>query len=74
MMMLSGLCNNGFYDVFERRCQELEKMEIFSAMYSFPTHFAQEISDALQSYHSDDKNVIHYMVKFLLSSDCPVSF
>ena len=73
MMMLVGLCKNRFFPVFEKRCHELYNMKIFPEKFKFPTNFAQEISEALQQYDKDDKNIVHHMIRFLISSDCPVS-
>lgn len=71
MMMLSGLCKNRFFQVFEKRCHDLYKLSIFPESFKYPTSFAQEISEALQEYDGDDKNIIHHMILFLISSDCP---
>ena len=73
MMMLCGLCKNKFYDVFEKRCQDLQKLEVFSGRYDTPPNFAQQISESLMNDEIENKNVVHRMVVLLLQSDLPVS-
>ena len=73
MKMLSGLCKNKFYDVFEKRCQDLQKLEVFNGRYDTPLQFAQQLSDLLLNDDIENKNVVHHMVMLLLESDLPVS-
>lgn len=73
MMMLSGLCKNRFYDVFEKRCQDLQKLEVFNSPYETPSQFAQLLTDILMSDDIENKNVVHHMVMLLLESELPVS-
>lgn len=74
MMMLSGLCKNKFYEVFEKRCQDLQKFEVFNGRYETPSQFAQQLSEILLHDDIENKNVMHHMVMLLLESDLPVSF